>query len=349
MAVKKIKAEKQIQYLLPMVEKDLILPYVMTVLGNNTFDGAKGDQVVLKLPQGLIATARDYDFRGRTGPIVLDDINPTGGEMAFRLTTHVYSATGLEDEHFTLDDITFATEVLAPQAEAVVNRIEGKALTGFRNLHAKHTVDFDAGDDPYLAVLESRRLMDSDKVAPRAGRVLLVGTDVAAAMLASDRLTEYTSTGQTGTPALREAIIGRLAGTTVIEHNGLNPDDAFYMHSSGLVLANVAPKVPIGAVTGNTGVGKRGLRATWVQDYDANYLRDRSIVHAFLGVNEVRDERRSDGGWIFEEGEIDDEELAIFKNPDGTAVETVAVGTRKNVRIIPWNVTGTGSVLPDES
>jgi hypothetical protein len=300
---------------------------------------------MVKVTDGSIATARDYDFRGRTGPIVLDDIYQAGGQLPIKLTTHIVSATGLEDEHWTLDDIDFAREVLSPQAEAVVKRIENKALAGFRGLHPKHTIDFDASDDPHLISIEAKRLMDSDKVAPFNGRVHLVGTDVAAAWLASDRLSRYDSTGETGTPALREAIIGRLGGSPVVVHNGLDPDEGYYLHSSGLVLGNVAPRVPQGAVVGSTGVGKRGLRATWVQDYDANYLRDRSIVHSFLGVNEIRDERRADGGWIVEEGEFDDEELEYLRNPDNTAVVPVAAGTRKNVRILKYNVTGTGSVL----
>lgn len=345
MAVKKVKAKKQINYFLPMVERQLILPYVMTILGGDTFKGAKGDTVNVKVTEGSIATARDYDFRGRTGPIVLDDIYQTGGNMPIKLTTHVVSATGLEDEHFTLDDIDFAREVLSPQVEAVTNRVESKALTGFRNLHPKHTLDFDGDDDPHLVAVESKRLMDSDKVAPYSGRVFLIGTDVAAAWLASDRLSEYNSTGQEGTPALRDAIIGRLSGSPVVVHNGLAADEGFYLHSSGLVLGNAVPDVPRGAVTGNTGVGRRGIGARWIQDYDANYLRDRSIVSTFLGVNEIRDERTAAGDWIIEEGEFDEEDLDVMRNRDGSAVTPQAVGTRKNVRIVKFNVTGVGSVL----
>lgn len=345
MAVRKVKARKQINFALPMIERQLILPYVMTVLGGDTFDGAKGDTVNFKVTEGSIATARDYDFRGRTGPIVLDDIYQSGGNIPIKLTTHVVSATGLELEHTTLDDISFARDVLAPQVDAVVERIEAKALSGFRNLHPKHEIEFDAADDPHLIAVESRRLMDSDKVAPRAGRVFLVGTDVAAAWLASDRLSEYNSTGETGTPALRDAVIGRLSGSPVVVHNGLNPDEGYYMHSSGLVLGNVAPDVPLGAVTGNKGVGRRGIAATWIQDYDANYARDRSMVHSFLGVNEIRDERDAAGNWIVEQGEFDEEDLEVMRNKDGSAVVPVPVGTRRNVRIIKFDITGTGSVL----
>lgn len=348
MAVKKVKAKKQINFALPMIERQLILPYVMTILGGDTFKGAKGDTVNFKVTDGSIATARDYDFRGRTGPIVLDDIYQTGGNVPIKLTTHVVSATGLELEHLTLDDLSFAQEVLAPQVTSVVDRVESKALAGFRalNIHDDLVLDFDAGDDPHLIAVEAKRVLDAKKVAPYSGRRFLIGTDVAAAWLASDRLSQYNSTGQTGTPALRDAIIGTLSGSPVVVHNGLDPDEGYYMHSTGLVLGNTAPVVPAGAVTGNSGISRRGIAATWIQDYDANYARDRSMVHTFLGVNEVRDERRADGSWIIEEGEFDADDLAVMRNRDGSTITPVAVGTRKNVRMVKFNVTGTGSVLP---
>jgi hypothetical protein len=345
-AVQKVKAKKQINFALPMIERQLILPYVMTVLGKENFTGAKGDTANIKINEPSIAVARDYDFRGRTGPIVLDDIYQAGGTIPVKLTTHVVHATGLELEHFTLDDISFASDVLAPQVESVVQRVESKALAGFRALHPKHLVPLAATDDPHLVAVEAKRLMDSDKVAPAGGRVFLVGTDVAAAWRASDRLSEA-NLADTVAPNLRDAIIGKLSGSVVIEHNGLDPAEAFYLHSTGLVLGSVAPDVPVGAVTGNSGVGRRGIAATWIQDYDANYARDRSMVHTFLGVNEIRDERNADGSWIVEEGEFDDEDLAVMRNRDGSDVVPVAVGTRKNVRVIKFDTTagGFGSVL----
>lgn len=346
MAVQKIKAKKQAQFALPMVEKQLILPLLLTILGKDNFTGAKNDTVNFKLKDGSIATARDYDFRGRSGPIVLDDIYQTGGSIPVKLNTHVVSATGLEDEHFTLDDINFAQDVLAPQTTAVVNRIESKALAAIRASTAiKHSVSFDDTVDPHLVAVEAKRLMDSEKVAPYSGRVFVVGNDIAAAFRASDRLSRYDSTGLAGTPALRDAVIGQLSGSPVIEHNGLDANEGFYLHGTSFVLANAAPDVPRGAVTGNSGISQRGISVRWIQDYDANYLRDRSIVSTFMGMNEIRDERDADGNWIVEEGEFDDEELTVMRNKDGSPVVPVPVGTRKNVRIVKLNFTGTGSVL----
>ena len=149
MAVKKLKAKRQAQFVMPMVQQQLILPLLMTIVGKDKFVGALGDTVNFKIPSGSIAVARDYDFRGRTGPIVLDDIYQTGGNLPIKLNTHVVSATGLEDEHFTLDDITFASDVLAPQVAAVVEDIEAKALSAINNTpNIKHTVPFDDTSTP---------------------------------------------------------------------------------------------------------------------------------------------------------------------------------------------------------
>ena len=346
MAVQKVKEKKQAQAVLPLMERKLILPLLMTIVGKENFKGAAGDTVNFKLKDGSIATARDYDFRGRTGPIVLDDIYQTGGNFPIRLNTHVVSATGLEDEHFTLDDINFADDVLEPQVTAVVERVEAKALTAIRNTTSiKHTVSFGDDADPHLVAVESKRLMDSEKVAPTSGRVFVVGNNIADHFRASDRLSLYTSTGQTGTPALRDAIIGELSGSPVIEHNGLGPDEGFYMHGTSFVLGNASPDVPRGAVTGNSGISRRGISVRWIQDYDANFLRDRSIVSTFIGVNEIRDERDADGNWIIEEGEFDADELAVMRNKDGSTVTPQPVGTRKNVRIVKLTFTGTASVL----
>lgn len=345
MAVRKVKAKKQSQMTLPMMEKMLLLPRFLTVLGKENFVGALNDTVNFKVTDGSIATARQYDFRGRTGPIVLDDIFQTGGNIPVRLNTHIYSATGLEDEHFTLDEIAFAQDVLAPQVQSVVDQIESRALSAVRTTTSiKHTVPFSDGDDPHLVAVEAKRLMDSEKVAPYSGRIFLVGNDVGAAFRASERLSNA-DLADTVSPAVRDAVIGRLSGSLVVEHNGLNPNEGYYMHGTSFILGNAAPDVPRGAVTGNAGIRRNGLAVRWIQDYDANFLRDRSVVSSFMGMNEVRDERDEDGNWIVETGEFTPEELEVMRNRDGSEVTPVAVGTRKNVRIIKLNFTGTGSVL----
>jgi hypothetical protein len=326
-AVIKAKPEKIVDFFLAMVERELITPLVVTRVAQDFFTGAKNDTVSLRI-SGLRAVAREYEFRTRTAPIVLDDIQ--GGEtIDVKLDTHVVSATGLTDEHFTLDNIDFATEVLNPQVAAVTDNYEARVAAALRaEVFADNAVAITADTDPHLIGVEGRRLLDSHKVAPRGGRTWLIGSDVEAAWLASDRLAKYDSTGQAGTPALREAIIGRLAGAPVVASTALEADECYLLHKTAFVLGNVAPRVPKGATLGRSGISRNGFAVRWIMDYDADYLEDRSIVSSFLGINGVKDERQLTGDHA---GDLLDESDPNF-------------GLR-NVRGVRFAFTGGGSVL----
>lgn len=326
MAVIKAKPEKIVPFFLGMMERESILPFAVTRVAQDFFNGAKNDTVTLRTG-GLRAVGRDYEWRTRTAPIVLDDIDSDETGIAVKLDTHCYSATALTDEQMTLDEINFAQEVLAPQVAAVTDRMEAKVANALATAPFADTLSFGDAADPHLIAIEARRLLDSHKVAPQAGRVLIVGSNIAAHFLASDRLSRYDSTGQEGTPALRDAIIGRLGGSPVITAMGIDPNAGFYIHKSALVLGNVAPVVPSGATTGRTGISRKGFAVRWIQDYDPNYLRDRSVVSSFVGVTSVNDERDANGNVI-----VDDPATAAVEAP-------------RNVRGLRLTFTGTPTVL----
>lgn len=325
MAVLKAKPEKFIPLFLDVLDRELITPLVVTTVGRDAFVGAKNDTVNMRV-NGLRAKARKYEFRTRTNPIVLDDIEGEGN-IAVKLDTHTESATGLTIEQLTLDEINFVRDVLQPQATAVAESLEADVIYGLTNAPFADTFSVNAGADPHRVGLEAMRLLDSHKVAPVNNRFFLIGTGVAAAWLATDRLANYNMTGQVGTPAFREAIIGQIAGSPVIVSRGVPTDFAYYGHKTALVLGNVAPVVPAGATTGRTGISSQGVAVTWIQDYDANYARDRSYVHTFSGITSVNDERKANG------------DLLAPTDPN--------YGLR-NVRGLRFTVTGTGSVLTAE-
>ena len=276
MAVLKAKTEKIIPFFLELWQREQLLTMLVTRFGGDQFKGALGDTITVRTNQRKIANAREYTWRTRPQPIVLDDISGYEDGLAVKLDTHLYSATGLTDEHMTLDDIQFATDVLQPQAQAVGDEINARALAAFRAAHWKRSFGVDAGVDPHLVAVEARRLLDADKTAPRGGRVFLIGSDIAAEWLVSDRLSKYDWNGEVGTPAVRNATIGQLAGTPVVVNNELEPNEAYYFQKGSLLVANLAPAVPSGAVVGRTGVNAAGFAARWIQDYDAAYLTDRS-------------------------------------------------------------------------
>lgn len=315
MAVLKAKPEKIVAFFLGMVGRELIAPDLVTRVTEDFFKGSQNDTVSMRVGN-LRAIAREYEFRTRVAPIVLDDIEG-GDTVPITLDRHVYSATGLTDEHLTLDNLEFATDVLTPQVEAVVGNYENKIVTAFRNADAKVSVTSTLDTDPHLVAIEARRLMNAQKVAPYGGRVYLVGSDVEAAWLASDRLSKWDWIGNTASDAVREATIGKLAGSPVVVHPELEPNEAYYYHKSAFVMGSVAPVAPRGAVV-SAKVSRNGYSARWLMDYDPNFLRDRSVVSSFIGINEITDERDADGA---------------------------IVDDAQNVRIVPINLTGTGSVL----
>jgi len=327
MAVLKAKQEKIVPFFLELMQRQQLLAMLITRIGGDQFKGALGDTVTMRTNDRRIATAREYTWRTRPEPIVLDDISGYEDGIPIKLDTHLYSATGLTDEHMTLDEIEFAREVLQPQAQAVGDELNARALAAFRAAKWKRSFGVDAGVDPHRVAVEARRRLDADKTAPAGGRVFLIGSDIAAEWLVSDRLSKYDWNGEVGTPAVRQATIGQLAGTPVVVHNELDPAEAYYFQKGSLVLANLAPAVPQGAVTGRTGVNAAGFAARWLQDYDAAYLTDRSIVSTFAGISEIRDERKGGDG-------ADKLDLLV----DETA--------RHNVRGLKITYTGTGSVLP---
>lgn len=314
MAVIKAKPEKIIDFFLGMVGRELLGPDLITRVSDDFFKGAQNDTVSMRVGN-LRAVARDYDFRTRTAPIVLDDIEG-GDTIPITLDRHVYSATGLTDEQLTLDNIEFATDVLTPQVEAVVGNYEDKVVAAFRAAQVADTVSTVLETDPHLVAVEARRLMNAHKVAPFGGRIFLVGSDVEAAWLTSDRLANADNIGDVSA-AVREATIGRLAGAPVVVHPELDPGEAYYFHKSSFVMGSVAPVAPRGAVV-SAATSRNGYSARWLMDYDPNFLRDRSVVSSFIGINEILDERDANGD--------------IVATPD-------------NVRIVKLTLTGTGSVL----
>lgn len=327
MAVVKIKPDKAVAFFLAVMERELLAPMLSLRLGQVDFEGAKNDVVTLRT-RALRAVARDYEWRTRTAPIVFDDITEAEDGIPVKLDTHVVSGTTLTDEHFTLDEIDFGLEVLAPQAQAIADRLESKTVAAFNAINFKSTLGIAAGDDPHLIAVESRRLLDSHKVAPRQGRFFLIGSDIEAAWLASDRLSKYEWTGQAGTPAMRNATIGGLAGAPVMTSLSLPPDFGLYGHPTMLGIANVAPRVPRGVAEGRTGQNRNGYSMRYIIDYDPLYLRDRCVTSTFYGATSINDERVLTGA---------------------TAGDLLPVGDPnrgvKNVRGVKFTFAGGGSVF----
>jgi hypothetical protein len=291
MAVIKAKPEKFIPFTLGLVVRRLIVPQMITRVADSTFVGAKDDTVSMNVP-GLFTVARKYEFRTRTNPIVLDDIQG-GGKIDIKLDTHTYSATSITNEQATLDEIDWTREVMLPQAEAVANDIENDVVDAFNALRYRRELPFAHGDDPYLVAIEAQRIFDGipGRLVPTDGRFWLCGSNVVASILAHDRVSRSAQgTAQLADNALLRAEVAQIGGFRVVKSLEVDPNFSCFMSKSALVLGTVAPVVPRGVAQGQR-ITQDGFGMLWTFDYDSNFQRDRSVVSMFSGLTPVYDER----------------------------------------------------------
>ena len=284
---------------LERLRRQLILPRLVQRMGINEFRGRRNDTVNVRVP--TIATARDYTFRTRSGPIVLDELEEQSIPVV--LDQHVYHGYRLTDEELTLDVLNFGTQVLEPQVIAVAERLEAIIATAMVGADYAHPgVDYvedadSAGANFHKAAVDARKVLN-DAHVPQTGRVIILGSSVEAAALKEEGFRRADQAGST--EALRNAIIGNVAGFTVVGNVQSVPEDfALAFHSSAFVFGNVAPVVPDGVPQGQS-VTESGLAMRWIRDYDPTILSDRSVVSAFAGATSVED-GRDDHGELTEE------------------------------------------------
>lgn len=291
-----LSAERIVAQGLGLLRRELILPRMVQRLGIADFRGAKDDTVNVRVP--AILTAREYEWRTRTNPIIVDEI--TEESIPVVLNKHPYNAIAITDEELTLDIRDWGTQVASPQIIAVAEKLESyiaAAMVGATYAHA--AIDFAESVDPasqaspfYNALVDARKVLN-DAHVPTAGRVVALGSSVEAAALKEPSFRRVDQSGTTD--ALREATITRVAGFTVVGNVQSLPDNfAIAFHPSAFAFANVAPEVPAGAAAGATLVFD-SLAMRWIRDYDAPFLRDRSVYSAFAGAASVADGRDDHG------------------------------------------------------
>lgn len=278
-----LKPERIVRTALGILSRELVLGNLFFKATIEDFRGAKSDTVSFRIP--AVLTAREYAWRNdRSSPIVIDDLTETKVDVT--LNHDFYSAVRITDEELTLDITDFGYQVLQPQLRAVAEKAESVIATALSGATYASEVDFVEGtDDPVHVVIDARKALNLANV-PQAGRFLLVGANVEAAILKADGLIRVDQSGSDS--ALRDATIGRIAGFTVVTSNSIDPDAAYAAHQTAVVLGAVAPANPAGAVR-SASASYQGWGMRWLQDYDPTILADRSIVSTFAGATAVED------------------------------------------------------------
>lgn len=268
---------------LGLLQRELVLPQTIWRDFDVEFTGKIGEFVNVRVPAVVAAREKDVDWDRSGGAITTDDVEETS--FAVQLTKMPYSAVPITDEDMTLRIEDFGRQVALPQIRGIAEKVEGYIVSAMENgdyLAADLAVD---EDDPYLTLVDARKAL-SDENVPRADRFVAVGSAVEAAILKSDRFKPLDN--PIGVGAFAEAALGRIAGFTVVASNALDETEAYAYHRSAFILATRAPVVPTGAKIG-AGQSYQGISMTWTQDYDPDYVQDRSVIRTFAGAQSVED------------------------------------------------------------
>jgi hypothetical protein len=265
---------------LGLLMREIKLPALVWRDPQADFAGKQGDTVTVRLPAR--AKARKRTLRDHSTPITVDDLTETA--VPVKLTDDVYHAAGITDEELTLDVADFGAQVLQPQVRAVAEGLEDQLVTAMTAPAYATTLAL-GGTDAYDFAVDARTALNKALV-PTTDRFLVLGADLEAKFLKHPKMSDVDRAGTDS--ALRDAFLGRIAGFESYLSLAIPADVGYAFHRTAYTLVTRAPVVPEGAVTGGTET-YAGLSMRWLRDYDALYLRDRSILNSYVGAAAVID------------------------------------------------------------
>jgi hypothetical protein len=273
---------------LGLLEREIILPGLVWTDAVADFAGAEGDTVTIRVPARTTARTRALRVTRPTasegeGIITMDSLAQTSVDVT--IDTDIYNAIPITDEEMTFDIEDFGRDILQPQVRAVAEGLENMLAAEMVGATYATTLTLDT-TDPYNTMVDGRVALNKANV-PMANRIAVVGADMEGVILKSKHLSEVDKSGSDS--ALRDAIIGRMAGFgNVYVSNALPPDEGYLFHRTAFVLGMRAPVVPRGATYGQS-QRFQNLALRWLMDYDGRNQQDRSFVNVYAGTAIVAD------------------------------------------------------------
>lgn len=239
-----------------------------------------GRTVDVKKPVSA-GTARIYTAANRAARDAIGFNDLTEATVAVTLANQVYNAVRLPDDFATFDLTSLQQQVLKPQAESVVDALAAPLITEMAAISGVTGTEIAADGSGALAVVGRARKVLNDRKVPFADRWLAVGTEIAEDILNLKELTDASQSGSDG--ALREGIIGRLRGFTVVEDPALPADQGVAYHRDAFAHVTRPSAPPQGAAFSKV-VAEGGFSLRWIQHYNPNQLEDQSVVDTFYGA-----------------------------------------------------------------
>jgi hypothetical protein len=253
------------------------LASVVTHYDDSSFKEGRGDTVFLSVPGALTAHARALD--DVTNTIVLDSL--TESQEPVKLDVHAYSAVGLSEYDLSLGLVDFAKQVLMPQVDSVVAKIEATLERVIAGIAADPAITGYDPANPIALFTRGRAALREKGIDPAsADLVAIVGSRVVDDLLDSGAL-DFSKTG--AADALRSGSLGRIRGFETIESGSIGETEVIFMTRTALYLAHRAPAVPQGAAFGQT-VSNEEISLRYLRDYDPSKTQERSLVSTFVGA-----------------------------------------------------------------
>lgn len=306
-----VKASRIVTAALALLEREIILPSVVWKDAFGDFAGAAGDTISVRIPS--YATARTRVLRSAT-PYTIDQLSES--TISLTLDTDVYKAVGVTDEELTLDVASFTEQVMTPVVHAVARGVEDALAAKIAASTPFVSLTMDA-TDPYKTLIDARKALNDAQV-PQSGRYCIVGSAAEAAMLKSDHLSRFDGSGDTS--ALRDAIVGKLGGFTVLSAGPqVDPKASYAFHSTAYALSMRAPAIPDGVGWGAS-ESFGGLSMRVIRDYDFTNIRDRLLANVYIGTGIVNDTGYTDANGVFVPAEATPGTAATITSSTGAVV-----------------------------
>ena len=251
------------------------------------FVAGRGQTINVRKPisAGTAHTYTAADRAARTA-ITFNDLTETWAPVT--MDTQVYNAIRLPDDFATFNLESLERQVLVPQAESVVDELTAPLVDEMEAIASDTGLEIAADGANALAVVTKARRILNDRKVPFADRYFAVGTGVAERLLNLKELTSVAESGADG--ALREGIIGRLRGFTVIEDPALADDFGVAYHRDAFAHVTRPSRQPEGAAKSAT-VAQDGFALRWIQHYNPLQLEDQSVVDTFVGATTLDAQR----------------------------------------------------------
>ena len=262
------------------LQREIVLPGLVWTNPLTNFGGSQNDTITVRIP--AITTANRRNLRDSDRTVVASEL--VEHSFGVKLDKHIYHALKFTDEQRTLDIRDYTQQVLMPQVSAVAYELEDYIAELIEGAPYEETIFVDPSDTAPAFITADQRMGEAH--VPTDGRVLVVGSAMAAALAKDKQFRHADWSGDAGNSALREAHVGRLAGMNVIRSLAIAPDKAYLWHRTAFILAYRTPVVPEGAKAGAS-FSANGVALRWLADYDYSQLGDRTLLDVFTGRKAV--------------------------------------------------------------